>query len=1492
MAEFQSKFTGQEVDNAIDKLRTWIVVDGTYPTVTISGVTYAVIWKSIPVSGTPCYGIGLHPTTGRIYEIYYNGSSYTATALDTDTKNTAGSTNSTSKLFLVGAGSQGTNPQTFSNSQVYTQDGKLYSNNTEVSVYGHTHKVSDITDLYKQEYNLGYYDTITANSDGSYTITRQTGYLKLDGVKNKFSEKSSSTHNGLYYNHDDYVKSNALKPSNTEIVGDIICNLFETKNNNNLFNYNEYGVGMYTDGAICVGLTTAITTIDEANAYLVQNPISIQYKLATATTEKVEKNHYARYNERFILDHNKSEAERSCNLLNTFDRSNIPTDSSLYNATLNSDGSYTSNATSDSRPWTYANSDFRLYLTKGTYYFSVTGTISTITYTQMQIIDTNNNRLLMVNSGNKYKESFTLTSDTYVGVEVKSYDSTNLKLMLNYGDHPYPYQTYNSKAHITNNEADFLKTESDRSANLFNPNNVEYGSINNDGTNLGNGTDRARSFYIPVLSNTYYSIRTNNSELLVYELYQYDSNKSHIEPYTPISKDTFTFLTRNNTYYIRILFRTPTNTDFNLDILSSVMLNEGSTPLPYQQYEGKVVHEKGLGEKLNSYVDISTRQEINALKRFNNGIALKRDDTGIFGADDGANIAIKFFGRDLFFYGKSGVENYVANAIFTFAYSGENNCYQYTFPQKNGTIALTSDIPTTLPDYNLGAYDTITANSDGTYTITRQTGYTTIEDSNILSTFTSGGSKVFAAETNIILPNAVTDWNLEFGISNIGYKVRSLDGNWIFDKTIGGIGGQTVKIANNDFTTIDQFKALCPIKIQYKMTISYTEKVEANHYSAYNQDFILEHNKSEAERSANVFDINKVTIGNGYDYTATASDWVKAIDIPVEPNTTYTTSSIISRYAFNHGNIVADYNKNTITTGSDTKTLSLFIYVGSYSGTARAWFSNYMLNKGSIAYPYQPYNSKAHITNYEADYLKSEAERSANLFDVNNVEYGSIDENGSNMESGHARVRSFYIPVLPNTYYSISANNPSLLIYELYQYDSNKSYIAPYVDILEDTYTFLTKNNTYYIRILFRNTSNTDFNLDILSSVMLNEGSVALPYQPYNQNKHITNNEALFLKAESERSANVKDLNYNNTNNGISLSIVNNKFTISGTNTKSEDLMIYNINLNPGTYTISIQNVSGTSSDNFRLVVHDHDWTYQRTVYFNANSYATFTVSPDDTNPLFLQVYGPASNNTINCSGYIMLNKGSEPLPYQPYEGKVVHEKELGEKLNSYVDTSTRQEINALKRFNNGVALKRDDTGIFQTDDGVNLAIKCFGRAIHFYGKSGVESYVANAILSFAYSGENNSYEYNFPTKTGTIALTNDFKTINGNSIVGSGDISIAPGIYTKVATNQRSYSLAYGKTYKIKMNSNSYAYCSAISNAKFYGTFDISNFTIEYTSGASSPSGVQMTLPQYSYTLCSSGAQYTAQSSNTIKGFSNKYNKVSITLTANSGTFDVYELN
>ena len=64
-----------------------------------------------------------------------------------DTKNTAGSTQDTAKLFIVGAKTQGANPQTFSNNKVYIDSDKLYSNGVEVTTLGHTHAISDITGL-------------------------------------------------------------------------------------------------------------------------------------------------------------------------------------------------------------------------------------------------------------------------------------------------------------------------------------------------------------------------------------------------------------------------------------------------------------------------------------------------------------------------------------------------------------------------------------------------------------------------------------------------------------------------------------------------------------------------------------------------------------------------------------------------------------------------------------------------------------------------------------------------------------------------------------------------------------------------------------------------------------------------------------------------------------------------------------------------------------------------------------------------------------------------------------------------------------------------------------------------------------------------------------------------------------------------------------------------------------------------------------------------
>lgn len=58
---------------------------------------------------------------------------------NSDTKNTAGSTDSSSKLFLVGATSQAANPQTYSHNTIYAgTDGCLYSNNKKVTTIQYT----------------------------------------------------------------------------------------------------------------------------------------------------------------------------------------------------------------------------------------------------------------------------------------------------------------------------------------------------------------------------------------------------------------------------------------------------------------------------------------------------------------------------------------------------------------------------------------------------------------------------------------------------------------------------------------------------------------------------------------------------------------------------------------------------------------------------------------------------------------------------------------------------------------------------------------------------------------------------------------------------------------------------------------------------------------------------------------------------------------------------------------------------------------------------------------------------------------------------------------------------------------------------------------------------------------------------------------------------------------------------------------------------------
>ena len=65
-----------------------------------------------------------------------DGTTFTFTQQDNDTKNTAGATDTSSKIFLVGALEQTANPQTYSDDQVYVTNGTLTAGNAQATILG------------------------------------------------------------------------------------------------------------------------------------------------------------------------------------------------------------------------------------------------------------------------------------------------------------------------------------------------------------------------------------------------------------------------------------------------------------------------------------------------------------------------------------------------------------------------------------------------------------------------------------------------------------------------------------------------------------------------------------------------------------------------------------------------------------------------------------------------------------------------------------------------------------------------------------------------------------------------------------------------------------------------------------------------------------------------------------------------------------------------------------------------------------------------------------------------------------------------------------------------------------------------------------------------------------------------------------------------------------------------------------------------------------
>ena len=90
----------------------------------------------------------------------------TGTVTTTDTKNTAGSTNTTSKIYLIGSLEQGASPQTYSNSGLYFSNG-LRSSASSSDNFSEISQGSTLIKFSVNDEDANYTHEITLNGTGS-----------------------------------------------------------------------------------------------------------------------------------------------------------------------------------------------------------------------------------------------------------------------------------------------------------------------------------------------------------------------------------------------------------------------------------------------------------------------------------------------------------------------------------------------------------------------------------------------------------------------------------------------------------------------------------------------------------------------------------------------------------------------------------------------------------------------------------------------------------------------------------------------------------------------------------------------------------------------------------------------------------------------------------------------------------------------------------------------------------------------------------------------------------------------------------------------------------------------------------------------------------------------------------------------------------------------------------------------------------------------------
>ena len=182
-------------------------------------------------------------------------------------------------------------------------------------------------------------------------------------------------------------------------------------------------------------------------------------------------------------------------------------------------------------------------------------------------------------------------------------------------------------------------------------------------------------------------------------------------------------------------------------------------------------------------------------------------------------------------------------------------------------------------------------------------------------------------------------------------------------------------------------------------------------------------------------------------------------------------------------------------------------------------------------------------------YIKGPAgEKTANLFDKDNLTYGFINTNGA-VISHNDYVVSDYIPLDNGVSFSATFDGSVVVIYAIY--DSNHNYVSDSRTVKTSASFSIPAQSGKYVLINFSSV------IADINTVMINDGSTALPYEPYGYKIPILCNTTTSIIYIEEALGENDILHSTETNYTIATDIGENILRIQGETQPSQMQIVY-----------------------------------------------------------------------------------------------------------------------------------------------------------------------------------------------------------------------------------------------------------------------------------------------------------------------------------------------